>query len=45
MGMFEIVKNFCMSSRAAVVPARRADATAAAGLKLNTSGAPALPLE
>ncbi len=35
MGMFEMVKNFCMSSRAAVVPARRADAMAAAGLKLN----------
>ncbi len=44
-GMFEMVRNFWMSSSDAVVPARRADATAAAGLKLRTSGDPALPFE
>ena len=45
MGICEMVKNFWMSSSDAVVPPRRAETTAAAGLKRRTSGAPACPLE
>ena len=43
-GICEMVKNLLMSSNDAVVPARRALSTAAAGLWANTFGRPARPL-
>ena len=45
MGICEMVKNLLMSSSEAVVPARRALVTAAAGLWANRLGSPARPLE
>ena len=45
MGICEMVKNLLMSSSDAVVPARRALATAAAGLCTSTLGLPARPFE